>query len=151
MRAAALIDFPLYYNLPASCSHGVWHFPWPPPRHHQLIIRSGNKTMCNVGQAKVPWCYFFIIGVFQVQFKVLLISYESSHGLGPGYLKDHLVLQASVQALWSTGDGLLQIQLIKEVMLENPISWWWTWNSFPREANLAPSAILPAASEDGTF
>lgn len=46
--------------------------------------------------------------ILWVQFKVLLISYKARYGLGPGYLKGHLVLQTSAWALRSFVEGFLR-------------------------------------------
>lgn len=55
--------------------------------------------------------------VFQSQFKVLVITYTVLNGLGPGYLKDRLLLHISAQHLHSLDGGLYQIPPATEALL----------------------------------
>lgn len=56
--------------------------------------------------------------IFQTQFKRLVIPYKALYSLGPGYLKDRLILQNYSWPLRSTGVGLLRVPPLTEVKLE---------------------------------
>lgn len=57
---------------------------------------------------------------FQVQFKVLIITFKVLHGLGPGYFRDHLSPVVSAHPIQSGRMGMPQIKLAKKCQLTGP-------------------------------
>lgn len=53
---------------------------------------------------------------FQVQFKVLIVTFKALHELGPGYLMYHL-LPVSICPIWSGSMGMLWVPSAKEYQL----------------------------------
>lgn len=64
---------------------------------------------CNSYFTGVPWTSRFFLGGGGGQFKVLVLTYKALYGLGPGCLKDHLLLESSAWLLRATGGDLLQV------------------------------------------
>lgn len=50
---------------------------------------------------------YWILVVFQAQFKVLVITYKALYNSGQGYLKDCLIVNLSGRPLQSSGEGPL--------------------------------------------
>ncbi|XP_053100645.1 uncharacterized protein LOC128322765 [Hemicordylus capensis] len=54
---------------------------------------------------------------FRVQFKVLVLTFNALNGLGPGYLRDHLLPRVAAHLMRSSEGALLQVPTMREVRL----------------------------------
>ncbi|KAM6466454.1 uncharacterized protein PHA67_012250 [Liasis olivaceus] len=85
---------------------------------------------------------------FWIQFKVLAITFKALHGMGPGYLRDHLTPITSTQPTQSGREGMLQTLSARECWLARPRRRAFSaivpalWNILPQEVWRAPT--LPA-------
>ncbi|XP_070618091.1 uncharacterized protein, partial [Erythrolamprus reginae] len=85
---------------------------------------------------------------FRSQFKVLVMTFEALHGIGPEYLRDRLLPHESQRPIRSHRVGLLRVPSTKQCRLAGPrgrafsVAAPTLWNQLPPEIRTAPT--LPA-------
>lgn len=77
----------------------------------------------------------------RIDFKIMLLTYKSLHGLGPKYLTDMLPLHKSSRPLRSSETNLLIIPRVNTKHGEAGFSYYATnsWNKLPEDLRLAPT------------
>ncbi|XP_058050467.1 uncharacterized protein LOC131203825 [Ahaetulla prasina] len=72
--------------------------------------------------------------VFRVHFKVLVTTFKALHGIGPGYLRDRLLLpHASHWPVRSHREGLLRVPSAKQCRLATPRGRAFSGRTYPLE------------------
>lgn len=77
----------------------------------------------------------------RIDFKIMLLTYKSLHGLGPKYLTDMLPLHKPSRPLRSSETNLLIIPRVNTKHGEAGFSYYATnsWNKLPEDLRLAPT------------
>ncbi|XP_058023921.1 uncharacterized protein LOC131190598, partial [Ahaetulla prasina] len=104
----------LYMGLPLKCT-----------RRLQLVQNAAARVI--VGATRCSHVTPILRGlhwlpvVFRVRFKILVTTFKALHGLGPGYLRDRLLLpHASHRPVRSHREGLLRVPSAKQCRLAAP-------------------------------
>ena len=117
----------------------------------QLVQRAAARLLTGVGYREHttpllkqlhwhPVC-------FRMQFKVLVITYKALYGSGPGFVKGCILPYEPTHALRSSGEAFLSVPTTFQACLMGTweraflVAAPRLWNSLPREARLAPSAL----------
>ena len=86
----------------------------------------------------------------RIDFKIMLLTYKSLHGLGPKYLTDMLPLHKPSRPLRSSETNLLIIPRVNTKHGEAGFSYSATnsWNKLPDDLRLAPTLTTFKKTED---
>ncbi|XP_058042561.1 retinoic acid-induced protein 2 isoform X2 [Ahaetulla prasina] len=104
----------LYMGLPLKCT-----------RRLQLVQNAAARvivgaTRCSHVTPLLRSLHWLPV-VFRVRFKILVTTFKALHGLGPGYLRDRLLLTyASHRPVRSHREGLLRVPSAKQCRLAAP-------------------------------
>ncbi|XP_058024513.1 uncharacterized protein LOC131190935, partial [Ahaetulla prasina] len=104
----------LYMGLPLKCTRRLQLVQNAAARVIEGTARGSHVTplLCRLHWLPV---------VFRVHFKVLVTTFKALHGLGPGYLRDRLLLPyASHRPVRSHREGLLRVPSTKQCRLAAP-------------------------------
>ncbi|XP_058037869.1 uncharacterized protein LOC131197613 [Ahaetulla prasina] len=121
----------LYMGLPLRCT-----------RRLQLVQNAAARVVMGAarGSHVTPLLrsLHWLPVVFRVRFKILVTTFKALHGLGPGYLRDRLLLPyASHRPVRSHREGLLRVPSAKQCRLAAPRSRAFSvgastlWNELP--------------------
>ena len=72
-------------------------------------------------------------------FKIMLLTYKSLHGLGPKYITDTLPLHKPSRPLRSSKTNLVIIPRVKTKHGKAGFSNKYNWNKLPEDSRLAPT------------
>ncbi|XP_053153318.1 uncharacterized protein LOC128345436 [Hemicordylus capensis] len=81
---------------------------------------------------------------FQVKYKVLVITFKALNGLGPGYLREHLLLYDPYRSLRSSGEVHLQLPPVRLVVTWNrafSVAAPGLWNALPTDIHSLGSLL----------
>ncbi|XP_060542108.1 uncharacterized protein LOC132710271, partial [Pantherophis guttatus] len=128
----------LYMGLPLGCT---WRLQLVQNAAAQGIVGATGCSHVTPLLRELQW----LPVVFQVRFKVLVTTFKALHGLGPGYLRDRLLLPiASHRPVRSYREGLLRVPSARQCRLATPRGRAFSvaapalWNDLPPEIRTIP-------------
>lgn len=92
--------------------HVTWSCPWRPSRSYSCFKMQLYGQLSLWLSVTTATQAILAPAGFWMQFKVLIIAYKTLHGIGPGYLRDHLSTIAFVYPIHSSRMGAVQVPTI---------------------------------------